>query len=98
MPAAPHFYGIRYKQEPDIWMNDEFNLGSKVLCALFNTAEGAALFLASPRLRRGFRENLSVQPIERAEVLTMVEIVREYAEGDAFWSARLATLNLKLEG
>lgn len=98
MARATHFYGIRYKQDPDIWMNAEGNLGSKALCGLHDTAEAAATFLASVRLRRGFRENLSVQPIERAEVLTMVEIVREYAEGDAFWSARLAALNLKLEG
>lgn len=90
-------YAIRYTNDADIWMNDEGNLGSKTLCALFDTADAAQAFLDTRRLRRGFRENLSVQPIERAEVLTMVEIVREFAERDAFWQARLDALNLKLE-
>lgn len=97
------FHAIRYANDADIWMNDFGDLGSKALCALFDTADAAQTFLDTRRLRRGFREHLTVQPLSRDEVLKMLDEANEclkvadkYGQG-AFWQARLDALNLKLE-
>lgn len=57
------FFGIQHGDVADCWMNPGGNLQSQIGAIIFETREEAQTFLDSRRLRRGFRQHLSVQPI-----------------------------------
>lgn len=101
-PVAPNeaFFGIRYGTEADMWLNDEGNIGSEMLAAIFDSAEAAQKFLDTRRLRPGFRPRLKVTPISTARIAEMAAEAQEYADSpplphgnhNAEWAARAEVL------
>ena len=91
-------YAIQYGAL-DMWMNERGNLGSLTLCQVFEGADEASAFLATRKLRRGFRPKLEVKSLTTADLRTMVadagdclNSAERHGGDTGLWTNRIALL------